>query len=88
MFENSADQSFDFMAKSNRILEKKGIVYSFINCTCHQILLELWKEERMNVTCNMCTGLSELHNVTCNMCTGLSELHNVMCVQGYQNYIM
>jgi len=42
----------------------------------------------MNVTCNMCTGLSELHNVTCNMCTGLSELHNVMCVQGYQNYIM
>jgi len=39
-------------------------MYSFINCTCHQKLLELRKKVRMNVTWYMCTWLSEIINHT------------------------
>ena len=44
-------------------------MYSFINCTFHRILLELWKEGRwMAGSCRVC--------VTWGMFTGLSEILN------------
>ena len=73
-------------------------MYSFINCTCHQILLELWKEVRwMSGWCTVCvtwdvrTGLSEIlnHNgwsyalLGAYMYTKLQTRWHVLCCYGW-----
>ena len=73
---------------------------SFINCTCHQMLLELWKEGmwmagscRVCLTWDMCTGLSEILNYNeqwaallgAYMCTELQTQWHNLCCYGWLN---
>ena len=93
--------TYTLMAECNRILEKTAYcIASLTKCTCHRILLELWKRER-NVTVNVewmwhetcAQGYQKsdmryvyrvIRNVTRDLCTGLSEMWHETCTQGYQ----